>query len=128
MWIWNQKESQGEGDWDWHHMYNDFSFVAVGRNVLSSQWDGPMSRNLVYRRNRVVGYGGFGFGDKTTDVILESCDVVNTTVGIHINESTTNVMTRNNTVNGAMKSDDITKPPLVHCREVVGLLLGGRRA
>jgi hypothetical protein len=98
MWIWNQKQSQGEGSWDWHHMYNDYSFVAVGRNVLKSFWDGPMSRNLVYRRNRVVGYGGFGISDKTTDVILESCDVVNTTVGIHINESTTNVMTRNNSV------------------------------
>lgn len=34
MWIWNQKQSQGEGPWDWHHMYNEYSFVAVGRNVL----------------------------------------------------------------------------------------------
>ena len=97
MWTWKQTQSQGEGVWDWHHLYNDYAFVAVGRNVLSSQWDGPMSRNLVYRRNSVVGYGGFGIGDKTTDVILESCDVINTTVGIHVNESTTNVMTRNNT-------------------------------
>eukprot|EP01050_Picozoa_sp_SAG11_P041846 SAG11_NODE_18961_length_477_cov_0.804233_1_plen_81_part_00 len=79
-------------------MYNEYSFVAVGRNVLKSQWDGPMSRNLVYRRNAVVGYGGFGIGDQTTDVILESCVVVNTTVGIHINTSTTNVLTRNNSV------------------------------
>ena len=79
-------------------MYNEYSFVAVGRNVLKSQWDGPMSRNLVYRRNTVVGYGGFGISDKTTDVVLESCVVTNTTLGIHINTSTSNVMTRNNSV------------------------------
>ena len=70
MWTWNQKQSQGEGPWDWRAMYNEYSFVAVGRNVLKSQWGGPMSRNLVYRRNTVVGYGGFGISDKTTDVVL----------------------------------------------------------
>ena len=117
MWIWNQKQSQGEGNWDWHNMYNEYSFVAVGRNVLKSQWDGPMARNLVYRRNRVVGYGGFGISDKTTDVILESCDVVNTTVGIHINESTTNVMTRNNSVSNAIETGDV----VLH-NDVVGLV------
>ena len=88
-------------------MYNEYSFVAVGRNVLESQWDGAMSRNLVYRRNRVVGYGGFGIRDKTTDVIVESCDVVNTTVGIHINETTTNVMTRNNSVSNNVEADSV---------------------
>jgi hypothetical protein len=87
-------------------MYNEYSFVAVGRNVLKSQWDGAMSRNLVYR-NRVVGYRGFGISDKTTDVILESCDVVNTTVGIHINETTTNVMTRNNSVSNNVEADSV---------------------
>ena len=87
-------------------MYNEYSFVAVGRNVLKSQWDGPMSRKLVYRRNRVVGCGGFGISDKTTDVILESCDVVNTTVGIHINESTMNVMTRNNSVSNGVETNE----------------------
>ena len=59
-----------------------------------------MSRKLVNRRSTIVGYGGFGISDKTTDVVLESCVVKKTTLGIHstINTSTSNVITRNSSV------------------------------
>ena len=43
-----------------------------------------MVRNSVYRRNTVIGYGGFG--------------VVNSTVGIHVNASTSNVVQHRNSV------------------------------
>ncbi len=72
--------------------------LATGRNASSRWWDGPMVRNSVYCRNTVIGYGGFGLSDKTTDVILEDCRVVNSTVGIHVNASTSNVVQHRNSV------------------------------
>ena len=73
-------------------------FCCCGKECTQKPIRRAMSRKLVNRRSTIVGYGGFGISDKTTDVVLKSCVVMtrNTTLGIRINTSTSNVVTQNN--------------------------------
>jgi hypothetical protein len=84
--------------------YNEYSFLAVHNNALTAWWNGPLARNLIYRRNRVVGYGGFAVNGNhhgsppsgPTDVLVESNVVVNWTKAFFVNTtSTSNVVVRN---------------------------------
>ena len=94
MWIWADASTTA--------CYNEYSFLAVQGNTLTAWWDGPLARNLIYRRNRVVGYGGFAINGNhegsggPTDVLLESNVVVNATKAFFVNtSSTSNVVMRN---------------------------------
>ena len=94
MWV-RGLQSQGEGAFQQHHYYNEYSFVCLGANRVPWWWDGPMARSVRYRGNTVVGYGGFGIGDKSTDILLEANSMINATKPMLINRtSTSNVMVR----------------------------------
>jgi len=96
MWIWADASTTS--------CYNEYSFLAVQANRLGAWWDGSLARNLIYRRNRVVGYGGFAINGLAVDALLESNEVLNFTKSIFVNEtSTSNVVLHNN----SLKTDDL---------------------
>ena len=61
----------GENVADRVHLYNQHSFVCVGATRAPGYWDGAMVRSVRYRGNVVVGYGGFGISDFSTDILLD---------------------------------------------------------
>lgn len=92
--VWNRyaTQSQGENVQDRVYLYNQHSFVCVGANRAPGYWDGAMVRTVRYRGNVVVGYGGFGVGDHSTDILLEGNTNVNATLPDFIGANTSNVM------------------------------------
>jgi len=99
--LWNWNTAQG-ANYNWGHGFTFATGQGGGAGGSSGHRFEDLSMNmwLVYRKNKVASNGGMLITDDATAVVVEGNSIGESTLGIHVDDTTENVLLRGNEVGG----------------------------